>query len=105
MSLCETKITKERSEYNKTKQLKPKAMLFPISINDVFESIFDSFSGVYSTKNSEISEIKEEIFGDDKIPSASKDKSNFRSDINNVVKDTNRAYSDLLNSSGNGKAK
>lgn len=68
-----------------------------IKIDDMFSSILDSFCGVYSSRDSQINKFKQDILDDIEMPNPSRDKLNLRDDLNNVIKDTNKSYFEILN--------
>lgn len=57
--------------------------------------IIEMFLGEYQNENSDIEKIKNELSPFDKTPTFADDKENLRSDFNNVLNDTHRAFEKL----------
>lgn len=53
------------------------------------------FLGEYQNDNIDVKKMKEELLNFDRTPTFADDKENLRSDFNNVLHDTNRAFEKL----------
>ena len=67
-----------------------------LKFEELFDSYFgnvpDSFNGEYHSKNKELNEMMNDIYNEEKIPSARDDRKNLKSDGSNIASDLGVAY-------------
>lgn len=70
-------------------------MNYTIKISDFLSGLADVFSGSYSHSNSEINELRDEIFDISRTPNTCDDKDVLKEDLNIFLKDTQKTHESI----------
>jgi hypothetical protein len=70
-------------------------MNYTIKISDFLSDLADVLSGNYNHKDSELNELREDIFDISVTPNSCDDKEVLKEDLNTFLKDTRKSYKSL----------
>lgn len=79
-------------------------MNYTIKISDFLSDLADVFSGNYDYNNSEINEMRNEIFDISHTPDTCDDKRVLKEDLNTFLKDTQKAHKSIKQELSYGEA-
>ena len=67
-------------------------MNYTIKISNFLSDLADVFSGSYNHNNSEVNEMRNEIFDISHVPNTCDDKKTLKGDFNTFLKDTQKSH-------------